>query len=165
MRSSASFGSTGSTLPCRDMADSSLIATGERVIAAPADQIFDVLADPREHSHFDGSGTVRGPLPTSPARLALGTKFGMSMRLGVPYRMTNTVVEFEEGQRIAWHHIGGHIWRYELEPCDGETLVRETADYTTSRTKLYVRLTGWVPRAQRYIDATLERLDGYVRGV
>ena len=39
------------------MADSKTVST-ERVIAAPADRIFAVLADPRQHSVSDGSGTV-----------------------------------------------------------------------------------------------------------
>ena len=29
------------------------------VVAAPAQDVFDVLADPAQHSTFDGSGTVR----------------------------------------------------------------------------------------------------------
>ncbi|MFN8034711.1 MAG: SRPBCC family protein [Acidimicrobiia bacterium] len=144
------------------MAGSSLVVSGERLIGAPADTIFDVLADPRQHSRFDGSGTVQGASPKGPARLSPGARFGMSMRLGVPYRMTNTVVEFEEGRRIGWRHFGGWVWRYELEPRGASTLVRETADYSTSRIPFYVRFTGWVPRAKRYIDATLERLDAYV---
>ena len=60
----------------------------------------------------------------------------MSMKMGVPYSMVNTVVEFEENRRIAWQTrpdrfgqlVGGRIWRYELEPVDGGTLVRETWD-------------------------------------
>ena len=31
-----------------------------------------------------------------------GSTFGMSMKVGIPYSMTNTVVEFEENRRIAW---------------------------------------------------------------
>ena len=60
----------------------------------------------------------------------MGSTFGMSMKVGIPYSMTNTVVEFEENRRIAWeprlsgkifHRFGGRIWRYELEPVDGGT--------------------------------------------
>ena len=49
------------------------------------------------------------------------------------------VVEFEEGRRIAWQtrgpghigkHVAGRIWRYELEPVEGGTLVRESWDIT-----------------------------------
>ncbi len=93
----------------------------ERVIAAPPEKIFDVLADPSQHPVIDGSGTVKHTRGEEPSRLALGTKFGMSMRLGIPYAITNTVVEFDENRLIAWRHFGGHRWRYELEPAGAGT--------------------------------------------
>jgi hypothetical protein len=34
--------------------------------------------------------------------------------MGASYKITNTVVEFEEGERIAWRHLSGHRWRYEF---------------------------------------------------
>ena len=41
----------------------------------------------------------------------------MSMKLGcIPYRVTSKVVEFEADRRIAWCHLGGHRWRWEVEP-------------------------------------------------
>jgi uncharacterized protein YndB with AHSA1/START domain len=119
----------------------------ERVIAAPPEKIFDLLADPARHHDIDGSGTVRDA-KNSPARLAMGSTFGMSMKLGIPYSMTNTVVEFEENRRIAWeprlsgkifHRFGGRIWRYELEPVDGGTRVRESWDISGDSTKALVR--------------------------
>jgi uncharacterized protein YndB with AHSA1/START domain len=136
----------------------------ERVIAAPPEKIFDVLADPSEHPVIDGSGMVKDTSGESPARLSLGAKFGMSMRLGVPYAITNTVVEFEEGRRIAWRHIGGHRWRYELEPVDDGTMVRETYDWSTAMfgTRLYIVMTGWPKRAEKAMTQTLERLDARV---
>ena len=109
----------------------------ERVIPAPASAIFDLLADPARHQDIDGSGSVRGPRGKTTERLALGSRFGMSMKIGVPYAMESTVVEFEEDRRIAWQTRGpgplgrlvaGRIWRYELEAVDGGTLVRETWD-------------------------------------
>jgi uncharacterized protein YndB with AHSA1/START domain len=103
----------------------------DRVVPAPAQEVFDLLADPRRHREIDGSGTVRDAVVDGPERLSPGVVFGMHMRAGAPYRMTNTVVEFEEGRRIAWQPrptnalaakaIGGRIWRYELEPVDGGT--------------------------------------------
>jgi hypothetical protein len=35
-------------------------------------------------------------------RLGLGSKFEMSMRIGIPYSTTNEVVEYEENRRSAW---------------------------------------------------------------
>ena len=77
------------------------VATVERLIAAPAAAIFDVLADPTRHHEIDGSGTVVEAQEAS-QRLALGSKFGMSMKMGIGYSMVNTVVEFEENRLIAW---------------------------------------------------------------
>ncbi len=85
--------------------------SASRVIAAPAEKVFDALADPAAHAVIDGSGTVKGTKAPPGTRLALGERFGMSMKLGVPYGISNEVVEFEEGRLIAWRHFGGHRWR------------------------------------------------------
>jgi uncharacterized protein YndB with AHSA1/START domain len=146
------------------MSEHSQAVSVQRVIAAPPEKIFDVLADPAQHAVIDGSGTVKQTRGETPARLSLGAKFGMSMKLGVPYGITNTVVEFEDGRRIAWRHIGGHRWRYELEPADGGTRVRETYDWSTALlgTRLYITATGWPKRAEKAMTQTLERLDAHV---
>lgn len=128
------------------------------LVEAPADRIFDLLADPRRHPDFDGSGSVRGAV-SGPERLSLGAKFGMDMRLGVPYRVSSQVKEFEEGRRIAWAHIGGHRWRYELEPlADGSTRVTETFDATTARSARALKLMDAYNRNTRAIEETLPRL-------
>jgi hypothetical protein len=132
-----------------------------RVIDAPAQRIFDILADPAKHPVIDGSETVKKSNRSNPERLSLGAKFGMGMRIGLPYRIRNTVCEFEEGTRIAWQHIGKHIWRYELEPTDGGTKVTESLDYRNARSKALISGLGEVAQ-KRYTDAmaaTLERLE------
>jgi len=138
----------------------------ERVIDAPPEKIFDVLADPSQHPVIDGSGMVKHARGEEPARLELGSKFGMSMRLGIPYAITNTVVEFDENRLIAWRHIGGHRWRYELDPAGAGTRVRETYDWSTAilGTRLYIFVTGWPKRAQQAMTRTLERLAAHVTG-
>jgi uncharacterized protein YndB with AHSA1/START domain len=113
------------------------VTSVERLIAAKPERIFDLLADPNRHQEIDGSGTVRGT-PDGSQRLQLGSTFGMSMNMGIGYSMASTVVEFEENRRIAWQTrptltpmrllVGGRIWRYELTPQDGGTLVRESWD-------------------------------------
>ncbi len=134
------------------------------VIDAPAERIFDVIADPRQHAAFDGSGTVKGSVK-GPERLGLGDSFQMDMKITVPYRMSNTVKEFEENRRIAWAHIGGHRWRYELEPLEGgSTRVTETFDGTTARTKLTLKVLRADAMNAKAIDATLCRLKDYVEG-
>ena len=90
-------------------------------IAAPASRIFDILADPRRHVEIDGSHMLRRCLD-GPDRLGLGSKFVMSMRLwGVPYRVRNRVVEFEENRLIAWRHFEPQHWRFELQPTQSGT--------------------------------------------
>ncbi len=144
--------------------------TVERVIPAPAERIFDLLADPRRHREFDGSGTLRDAVG-GPERLSAGAVFGMDMQVGGPYRMTNTVVEFEEGRRIAWQPrpaqaalarvIGGRVWRYELIPVGGGTLVRETWDIRSERVPWPLVLLRAVTR--RNMAKTLERLEEQLR--
>lgn len=151
------------------------IVSGERIIAAPASPIFDVLADPRRHPELDGSGMVQAADVTGPERLALGASFGMSMKLGLRYRMVNTVIEFEEDRRIAWAPrpevrgvvkegglIGGRVWRYELEPVDGGTLVRETWDATAERGWLLHRLMRGPAKFGRAIESSLVNLERMV---
>ena len=98
------------------------------VISAPAQQIFDLIADPRCHPLFDGSGTLQGSI-SGPERLYLGAKFGMAMRIKLPYRITNKVVAFEDGRKISWCHLMKWTWSYDLKDMgDGRTEVTETFD-------------------------------------
>ena len=102
-------------------------------IDAPASLIFDIIRQPRRHHEFDGSGSVQRAI-RGPERLSLGDRFGMDMRFGVRYRITSTVVEFEPDRRIAWCHLLGNRWRYELEPLnDHSTLVTESDDLRSVR--------------------------------
>ena len=151
------------------------LITRERVIAAPADKIFAVIADPRRHPDIDGSGSVKGAVD-APDSLKLGSKFGMNMKVGIPYKMINEVVEFEPDRRIAWApHISilgreirfgsGRIWRYELEARDdGTTLVRETWDGTKEAGFALQKRAGLPQKTAEALDQTLLRLDHVVTG-
>jgi uncharacterized protein YndB with AHSA1/START domain len=145
--------------------------TVERVIAADPEVIFDLLAHPERHAELDGSGTVRQSRAAG-RRVGLGDSFGMNMHWGVPYATRNVVREFVEGRRIAWQTLApaplhlvftGRTWRYELEPVDGGTLVRETWDVGTerplTRALLRRRLSGLT---RRNMVRTLERIEGIV---
>ena len=135
-----------------------------RVVDAPPERVFDVLADPAAHPLIDGSGTVKETKAPSGTRLALGSRFGMAMKLGVPYAILNEVVEFEEGRLIAWRHFGGHRWRFELQPVEGGTAVTETFDWSTSRSPIALEVMRVPARNKRSIEATLERLAAHLAG-
>jgi uncharacterized protein YndB with AHSA1/START domain len=130
-------------------------------IDAPPATVFAIVADPRQHSRIDGSGSV-GAVIDGPEQLtAKGDTFTVHMKLGVPYKITNTVVEIEPDRRIAWRHFGGHRWRYELRPTDdGGTTVTETFDYSRY-SPLWAKaleVLGFPARNRRGIVQTLVRL-------
>ncbi len=133
----------------------------QRIIAADQQQLFDIIADPAMHPVIDGSGSVRSARPGNPSRLSQGATFSMHMQLGAPYHIRNTVVEFDEGRRIAWRHFYGHIWRYVLEPVDGGTLVTEQWDPAKAKNRLVLRLGGFPERNRRSMRRTLARLEEF----
>jgi hypothetical protein len=149
------------------MSENQDVVTVEKVIPGSAQAIFNLLADPSRHREIDGSGAVRDP--RGPAeRLQLGSCFGMSMKMGLPYAMESRVVEFDEPKLIAWQttgptrfgrHVGGRLWRYELEEVDGGTRVRETWDISqeSAFTKPIVRLAR--SKTEQNMTATLERIE------
>jgi hypothetical protein len=101
-----------------------------------------VLTDPTRHGEIDGSGMVQR-VRGDARRLELGSTFGMDMKLGIlPYRITNTVAEYEPNRLIAWHHPGKHRWRYELEPVEGGTKVTESFDWSTAVVPKAIELMG-----------------------
>lgn len=128
-------------------------------VAASPEAVFDILTDPRQHPVVDGSGSVQA-LTEGPERLELGSRFGMRMRIGLPYLVANRVVEYEEDRRIGWRHFARHVWRYALEPLpEGGTRVTETFDYapTGPMARAYEAL-GFPQRNARGIEETLPRL-------
>ncbi|HEY2795090.1 MAG TPA: SRPBCC family protein [Micromonosporaceae bacterium] len=128
-----------------------MIVSVSRRIAAPASEIFAVLADPRRHLELDGSGMLRGSATDRPVT-GVGDVFVMRMFFDAhgDYRMNNHIVEFEQDRRIAWEPESGdghpdtdpgstsetrwgHRWGYTLEPDgDGSTVVTETYDCSSA---------------------------------
>ena len=140
------------------------VETVERVIAAPPEAIWALIADPSRHHEIDGSGTVRDA-KGMPDALELGSEFGMSMKMGLPYSMVSKVIEYEPNRRLAWQTFppgifrnlaGGRIWRYELEPADGGTLVRESWDISQEKFKALVKPAR--KKTRDAMNATLERI-------
>jgi uncharacterized protein YndB with AHSA1/START domain len=144
------------------------VVSVERVIPASPEAVFALISDPHRHHEFDGSGTVR-EARNVPDELKLGETFGMSMVLGVPYAMRSTVVEYEKDKLLAWQtrapvkvvdpFAGGRIWRYELEPVDGGTLVKESWDIReeSAFTKPVVRRAA--KKTAENMTKTLERIE------
>jgi hypothetical protein len=118
-----------------------------KVIDAPAETIYDLLADPTKHTEIDGAGMLRGVEGDSQKLLAIGQTFTMNMHqesLG-DYRMVNSVTALVPGARIGWSptmdptcdlasklgdmKVGGHTFTYDLREVDGGTEVTETYDW------------------------------------
>jgi uncharacterized protein YndB with AHSA1/START domain len=148
------------------MPDNTVVSV-DRVINAPAADIFAVVADASRHPEIDGSGTVVRAKDGAPRRLTFGSTFGMSMKMGVPYSMTNTVIEFEPDHRIAWQtvlsgplgrFIGGRIWRYQFEEVEGGTKVTETWDIGQDKQRMLLKHGKVGQQTAVSMSKTLDRL-------
>lgn len=146
------------------------VETVERFIPAPPEKIFEYLVHPDRHKEIDGSGTVRDAKGAA-KKVGLGDTFGMSMKMGVPYSMVSTVIEYEENRRIAWQttgptwigkHVGGRIWRYELEPQDGGTLVKESWDIHAESVFTRPLVRKAAKETRKNMAATLEKIEKLV---
>ena len=154
------------------MAMKGYVLTVERVVPAGPDVVFDVLADVSRHHLIDGSGMLQGANEAAPKRLALGMTFGMGMKMLVSYSTVNRVVEFEDNRRIAWKTgpagfmgkvVAGRVWRYELTPVEGGTLVRESWDITADHQRFLLKLGDiWSGKTRRDMERTLDRLSALV---
>lgn len=111
------------------------VVTAQRTMAAAAERIFELIADPSQQPHWDGHDNL-AEAPTDQRVRGTGDVFTMTLTLGTVRE--NRVVEFEEGRRIAWlpsepdHGPPGHLWRWELDPVD-EAHTRVTHTYDWSR--------------------------------
>ena len=117
-----------------DQQDEPRIASASREIAASADRIFELIADPVQHPRFDGNDNLVAAVDGRRVT-AVGDVFAMTTTKG--NTRENHVVDFEEGRRIAWtpaepgQEPPGHLWRWELEPIDpSRTRVVHTYDWT-----------------------------------
>jgi uncharacterized protein YndB with AHSA1/START domain len=109
------------------------VVSARRDIAAPAEAIFELIADPAQQPRWDGNDNLAEAAPGQRVR-QVGDVFTMTLTLGVVRE--NHVVEFEEGRRIAWRPSEqgapqpGHLWRWELRPDGDITHVTHTYDWT-----------------------------------
>lgn len=127
---------------CIGMTEEALITTA--TINAPADVVFNVLADPSTHEAIDGTGWVRQPLDGKHL-----TETGQIFRMAMyhdnhpdkDYEMANRVEVFDPPRAIAWQpgqgpdnanlEYGGWVWRYDIKPVDpAQTEVTLTYDWS-----------------------------------
>ena len=141
-------------------------AAARITINAPAHVIFDLLANPAAHQRFDGSGTIQGAI-SGPDRLFLGAKFGMAMKIKVPYRIKNTVVAFEENKKITWCHLMKWTWCYELQAIsDSQTVVTESFDANNipAFAKWWLKTTGAMAHNPKWMAKSLVALKAICEG-
>ncbi len=151
------------------MTDETLKAV--HVVNAPAEAVFDVLADPSTHQAIDGTGWVRESLDGE--RLTeVGQVFRMAMYHsnfgGMHYEIANRIEVFQPPHAIAWLpgqatddgnlDFGGWIWRYDLEPVTDER-TEVTLTYDWSRVPPPIREEiGFPPFDRQHLDDSLEHL-------
>jgi uncharacterized protein YndB with AHSA1/START domain len=113
----------------------STVVSASREIAAPAEKIFELIADASLQPRWDGNDNL-AEAPTGQRVRSVGDVFTMTITMGSVRE--NHVVEFDEGRRIAWRPSEpgkpppGHLWRWQLEPLD-DTHTRVTHTYDWSR--------------------------------
>jgi uncharacterized protein YndB with AHSA1/START domain len=143
------------------------VVSASRDIAAPAEEIFALIADPAEQPRWDGNDNL-SEAPAGQRVQAVGDVFLMTTTTGNVRE--NHVFEFVEGRRIAWRPsepgrpAPGHLWRWELEPIDAShTRVTHTYDWT------WLRDEKRIPRARATtadrLRASLDRLATLAEGV
>lgn len=146
--------------------------TATTTVQAPAEAVFDVLADPATHAAIDGTGWVRDALDG--VRL---TEPGQIFRMGMyhenhpdgTYQMANRVEVLERPTVIAWQpgqdadgdgelRFGGWLWRYDLAPVDPQrTEVTLSYDWSAVPESLREHIT-FPPFGVDHLDRSLRHL-------
>ncbi|TLP96974.1 dimethyladenosine transferase [Nesterenkonia salmonea] len=103
-------------------------------VAAPADRLYAIVANPHRHHEIDGSETVQSRA-RGPQELTAGSRFSVHMRkFGIPYRLPLRVIQAQRPTSsssgvVEWRQPTGHRWRWEFQPQDdATTLVTESYD-------------------------------------
>ena len=131
--------------------DSSKQIQASKLVAAPAADVYALLADPNRHSEIDGAGMLRGVEGDAGPLVAIGQTFTMNMFQDAfgPYRMINSVTALVPDARIGWAPmidpdcelasnlggmvVGGHTFTYDLQEVEGGTQVTETYDWSGAK--------------------------------
>ena len=115
-------------------ADVPRVVRASREIAAGAEEIFALIADPSLQPRWDGNKNLVEASEEQRIR-GIGDVFRMTITTGGVRE--NHVVEFVEGRCVAWcpsdpgQQPAGHLWRWELRPVsESHTEVTHTYDWT-----------------------------------
>jgi uncharacterized protein YndB with AHSA1/START domain len=110
------------------------IVSATRAVTASAGRIFELIADPSHHPSWDGNNNLASSASGQRVR-QVGDVFTTTLTGGAVRE--NHVVEFIEGNQIAWRPAEcgkqppGHLWRWELNPVNAAlTTVTHTYDWT-----------------------------------
>jgi hypothetical protein len=141
-------------------------------IEAPAESVFEVLADPAKHAAIDGTGWVCDPVDPELLR-ETGQVFRMTMfhpnHPDGSYETANQVEVFDPGRAISWKPgyveddgtlaFGGWIWRYDLTPLGpSATEVALTYDWSAVGDEALDRIGHWPPFPPEHLEHSLTHL-------
>lgn len=150
--------------------------SASRRIAAPADVIFRIVADPAGHVRIDGSGMLEAA-PDARPLTAVGDTFDMHMDRTplndipglVKYSVRNTVTQIEQDRLVEWT-IGavdqpplGHVYGWQLVPVgDSETDVTNYCDWTNITDELRARGRTWPIVPVEMLEESVAKLERLV---
>ena len=144
------------------------LVTATREIAAPAERIFALIADPAEQPRWDGNDNLAEAAPGQRVH-AVGDMFVMTNRNGGV--RDNHIVAFTEGREIAWtpaphgEEAPGHRWGWVLDPLeDDRTRVTHSYDFSALGPEPAARLAKARAMTPEKLMASIDRLAELAEG-
>jgi GNAT superfamily N-acetyltransferase/uncharacterized protein YndB with AHSA1/START domain len=160
-------GRVGEKSAGEDHAGEERVVSTSRVIAAPAADIFELIADPAAQPRWDGNDNLA---EAADGQRVHAVEDVFTTRLTKGAVRENHVVEFEEGRRIAWCPAPeggqpfGQLWRWQLEPIADGVRVTHTYDWTRLPDQDTQRLARARATTSAHLAASIERLAALAEG-